>query len=166
VSSLPVLASQPGWLRVAMAQRPNGQSAWIRANTATLSSTADCIVIDLRLRHLELFVNGNRVLDAPAGIGTPADPTPTGRFFVALFAAAPSPGYGPFVIVTSAHSNAITDWENSGDAVVAIHGPLGAGAEIGTKGAAVSHGCVRLHDSDLARLRRVPAGSLVIVTNA
>jgi hypothetical protein len=165
VSKLPVLFSQPGWLHVAMAQRPNGQSTWIRASAATLSFTTDCIVIDLRRRHLELFVNGRRLLDAPAGIGTSADPTPTGRFFVALFASAPSPGYGPFVIVTSAHSNSITDWDHSGDAVVAIHGPLGADAEIGTTGAAVSHGCVRLHDSDLARLRRVPAGSLVIVTS-
>jgi len=38
------------------------------------------------------------------------------------------------VIVTSAHSNTITDWDNSGDAMIAIHGPLGADAEIGTTG--------------------------------
>jgi hypothetical protein len=61
--------------------------------------------------------------------------TPIGHFFVASFAPAPSSAWGPFVIVTSAHSNAITDWEESGDAVVAIHGPLGEDAEIGTTGA-------------------------------
>jgi len=166
VSSLPVLSSQPGWLQIAIAQRPNGRIAWIRSSAATLSTTADCVVIDLRLRHLELFVSGDLALDVPAGIGTSVDPTPTGRFFVALFASAPSPGYGPFVIVTSAHSNAITDWDQSGDAVVAIHGPLGADAAIGTDGAAISHGCIRLHDVDLARLRDVPVGSLVIVTDA
>jgi len=116
-------------------------------------------VISLSARHLMLFKDGVRVMDAPAGIGTAADPTPTGHFFVASFAKAPTAAWGSFVLVTSAHSNAITDWEESGDAVVAIHGPLGEGAEIGTTGALISHGCIRLHDSDLARLRLVPDGS-------
>jgi len=100
-------------------------------------------------------------MNAPAGIGTTRDPTPTGNFFVAFFAAPPSSGYGAFVIVTSGHSNAISDFEESGDAVVAIHGPLGADRAIGTTGAQVSHGCVRLHESDLVQLRQVPAGSPV-----
>jgi lipoprotein-anchoring transpeptidase ErfK/SrfK len=78
---------------------------------------------------------------------------------VALFAQAPSLAYGAFVIVTSAHSNAISDWEESGDAITAIHGSLGSDAAIGTTGARVSHGCVRLHDGDLTQLRNVPAGT-------
>jgi len=106
-----------------------------------------------------LFKDGVRVMDAPAGIGTSADPTPTGNFFVASFAKAPTAAWGSFVLVTSAHSNAITDWEESGDAVVAIHGPLGDDSEIGSTGARISHGCIRLHDGDLARLRLVPDGS-------
>ena len=64
-------------------------------------------------------------------------------------------------MVTSAHSNTISDWEESGDAITAIHGPLGADAAIGTTGARVSHGCVRLHDADLIQLRDVPAGTPV-----
>jgi len=43
---------------------------------------------------LELFRDGEQVLDAPAGIGTATDPTPTGQFFLALFAEAPSPTTG------------------------------------------------------------------------
>jgi lipoprotein-anchoring transpeptidase ErfK/SrfK len=78
---------------------------------------------------------------------------------VALFAQAPSPAYGAFVMVTSAHSNAISDWEESGDAITAIHGSLGSDAAIGTTGAMVSHGCIRLHNNDLAKLRNVPAGT-------
>ena len=46
-----------------------------------------------------------------------------------------------------------------GDAVIGIHGPLGDDSEIGTTGARVSHGCIRLHDSDLVRLRQVPPGT-------
>lgn len=108
-----------------------------------------------------LYRDGKVILDAPAGIGTTQDPTPTGHFFVAFFAKAPSAAWGPFVLVTSAHSNAISDWEESGDAIVAIHGPLGEGPEIGSSGARISHGCVRLQDADLAQLRAVPDGSPV-----
>jgi lipoprotein-anchoring transpeptidase ErfK/SrfK len=111
--------------------------------------------------HVELFNQARQVAAFPAGVGTPTDPTPTGHFFVVLFAAPPSAGYGPFVIVTSAHSNTISDWEESGDAITAIHGPLGADAAIGTTGARISHGCIRLHDADLAQLRDIPAGTPV-----
>jgi lipoprotein-anchoring transpeptidase ErfK/SrfK len=68
-------------------------------------------------------------------------------------------------MVTSGHSNAISDYEESGDAIVAIHGPLGAEAAIGTTGARVSHGCVRLHDVDLDQLRVVPVGSPVQIVS-
>jgi lipoprotein-anchoring transpeptidase ErfK/SrfK len=143
--------------------RPNGSTAWISERHVQLTRSSYRIVIDLSSRHLLLYRNGIVVLDAPAGVGTVADPTPVGHFFVASFAAAPSSAWGPFVIVTSAHSDAITDWEQSGDAVVAIHGPLGEDAEIGTTGAQISHGCVRLHDPALAQLRGVPDGSPIDV---
>ncbi len=111
------------------------------------------IAIDLTSTRLHLFMNGQEIANFPAGVGIPSLPTPTGQFFVAFFAQAPSPGYGAFVMVTSGHSNAITDWEMSGDAIIAIHGALGADAAIGTTGARISHGCVRLHNADLAQLR-------------
>ena len=78
---------------------------------------------------------------------------------------APNPGYGPFVLVTSDHSDTISDWQNSGDAIIAIHGPISSNADtlIGTAGAAISHGCVRLHDADLAQLAMLPPGTPVTV---
>jgi lipoprotein-anchoring transpeptidase ErfK/SrfK len=161
VSELPVIATAPGWLEVRLAQRPNESTTWIQSTGIALTTTPYRIVVDLATEHLELFDEGQLVLNAPAGIGTPTDPTPTGTYFVALFAQAPDPGYGPFVIMTSDHSDAIADWDGSGDAVIAIHGPIGADAEIGTTGTAISHGCIRLHDSDLAQLRTVLPGSLV-----
>jgi lipoprotein-anchoring transpeptidase ErfK/SrfK len=161
--TLPVLRTHGGWLRVRLPERPNGKSGWIPRADAVLARTPYVIVVDLAARHLELFRAGRLVLDAPAGVGRPQYPTPTGTFFVGLFAEAPSPAWGPFVLVTTAHSDAITDWESSGDALVAIHGPLGADAQIGTTGAAISHGCIRLHVRDLVRLRAVPSGSLVEV---
>jgi lipoprotein-anchoring transpeptidase ErfK/SrfK len=164
-SALPVLAQDNGYLEVRLAQRPNGSTAWIASSAATLSSTPYRIVVDLVTEHLKLYRAGHLLMSAPAGIGSAQDPTPTGNFFVVLFAAPPSAAWGPFIMVTSGHSNAISDYEESGDAIVAIHGPLGADAAIGATGARVSHGCVRLHDVDLEQLRAVPVGSPVQIVS-
>jgi lipoprotein-anchoring transpeptidase ErfK/SrfK len=165
-STLPVIADQPGWLDVRLAQRPNGSTAWVHAGDVDLAVTPYRIVINLATTHLTLYRSGQPILSAPVGIGLPAYPTPTGHYFAAFLASPPSPGYGAFVMVTSAHSDTITDWESSGDALVAIHGPLGSDAEIGTTGAAVSHGCVRLHESNLLQLRPVPVGSPIDIVAA
>jgi hypothetical protein len=164
VSALPVIGQQPGWLQVRLATRPNESVAWVRRADVDVTSTPYRIVINLTTRHLQLLRLGHPILDAPAGVGTDADPTPTGQFFLALFARSPNAAYGPFVMVTSAHSNTITDWEQSGDALIALHGPLGADAAIGTTGAAISHGCIRLHIDDQSQLRQVPAGTAITIT--
>ena len=97
-STLPVLATRPGWLRVRLAQRPNDSTAWILASQASLARSPDAIVINLGTRHLTLYQKAKRVFSAPIGIGTPTDPTPTGHYFVALYASPPSPAYGAFVM--------------------------------------------------------------------
>jgi len=164
-SVLPVLSVTSTRVLVRVAQRPNGQTAWIPIRDVRLSRSPFEIVVHLRTTHLDLFRLGHGILSTPIGVGTSSYPTPTGNFFVAFFAASPNKGYGPFVIVTSGHSNTITNWEYSGDAMVAIHGPLGADAKIGTSGARVSHGCIRLHVAALRLLRPVPAGSPVTIVN-
>ncbi len=162
-SVLPVIAQRPGWVEVRLAQRPNESTTWVPAADVTLAQDAYRIVINLSTEHLQLLKSGKQVADFPAGIGTVDDPTPTGEFFLAFIAAAPSPGYGAFILATSAHSNVITDFDNSGDAITAIHGPLGADAAIGTTGAKVSHGCIRLHAADLLQLKDVPVGTPISI---
>jgi len=117
-SVLPVVAIQPDWLEVRLAQRPNGSTTWVQASDVTLSTTPYAIVIDLSTEHLTVYQSGLEIYDFPAGIGTPDDPTPTGSYFMTMKV------------------------------------PL-----IGTTGAAISHGCVRLHDADLALLTTIPAGT-------
>lgn len=160
-SVLPVIGTAPGWVEVRLAQRPNGSVAWLPAKDVTISNTPFRIVINLATTHLELYDHGRLALSVPAGVGTPDDPTPTGEFFVAFAEQPPqpNPGYGPFILVTSAHSPAISDWEGSGDAIIGIHGPLGEDTEIGSTGARISHGCIRLHDAALVRLSEVPPGT-------
>lgn len=161
-SALPVIGQTPGWVRVRLATRPNGSTAWVRDARLTFSETPYHIVVNLASKHLELLRTGQVVLDAPAGIGTGTDPTPPGQFFIAFRESSPAAGYGPFIIVTSAHSEAISNWEGSGDAVIGIHGPLGA--DIGSAGVAVSHGCIRLPVPDLVRLADLPAGTPITIT--
>lgn len=165
-SVLPVLATSPGWVRVRLAQRPDGTTAWLPAADVTLSTTPYQIVINLPDKRLMLYKDGRQVLSAPAGIGAPGDPTPSGNYFVAFFEPPPQPnlGYGPFILVTSDHSRSIQDWEGSGDAVIGIHGPLGESAEIGTTGARISHGCIRLHLAALRQLRDVLPGTPIRIT--
>ena len=163
-SSLPVIGQQPGWFRVRLVTRPDGSTTWVHAADVTITATPYRIVVDLAAEHLRLYRLGQEIMNAPAGIGTKQDPTPTGHYFVAMFEQSPSAGYGPFILVTSAHSDAISDWEGSGDAVIGIHGPLGAAGLIGTSGAALSHGCIRLPVPDLARLRQVPVGTPITIT--
>ena len=160
-SVLPVLSTAPGWVQVRLAQRPNGSTAWLPVDAVKLSSTPYVIVIDLATTHLSLYKHGRLVFTAPAGIGTRDDPTPPGWYFVAFTEGPPqpNPGYGPFIIVTSAHSSAIANWDGSGDAVIGIHGPLGEDSEIGTIGARISHGCIRLHDTALEKLSNLPPGT-------
>jgi lipoprotein-anchoring transpeptidase ErfK/SrfK len=164
-SVLPVVAAKPGWVEVRLAQRPDGSTAWLPASDVTLSTTPYEIVVDLATTKLSLFDDGRLVFSAPAGVGSTDDPTPTGQYFVAFDEPPPqpNPGYGPFIIVTSDHSQSISDWEGSGDAVIGIHGPLGEDSEIGTSGAKISHGCIRLHDQALEQLADVPPGTPIDV---
>ncbi len=88
-SALPVIAQQPGWVEVRLAQRPNGSVAWVPSADLSLAVDPDYIIVDLGSRHLELYREGKEVASFPAGIGVSSAPTPTGHFFVALFAKAP-----------------------------------------------------------------------------
>jgi lipoprotein-anchoring transpeptidase ErfK/SrfK len=166
-SKLPVVTTQDGWLEVRLAQRPNGSTTWVRESDVTLTNTPFAIVIDLATMRLLVYDDGAPIFDFPAGIGTTDDPTPPGQYFMTMQYPPPSPGYGPFMLVTSDHSDAITDWENSGDAIIAIHGPIDAYDDtlIGNTGAPISHGCVRLHDADLAQLAVVPPGTPIDVVS-
>jgi lipoprotein-anchoring transpeptidase ErfK/SrfK len=166
-SVLPVIGTSPGWLQVRLAQRPDGSTAWIPAADATLSSTPYRIVINLSDTTLALYEHGRQVFSAPAGVGARTDPTPPGDYFVAFTEPPPqpNPGYGPFILVTSDHSKTISDWEGSDDAVIGIHGPLGASLAIGKTGAYISHGCIRLQPQDQLKLTGIPAGTPITITS-
>ena len=83
-SVLPVIASAPGWVEVRLAQRPNGATTWVPLRDVSLSTTPYRMVLNLRTEHLVVFEEGREILDFPAGIGSPEDPTVTGSYFVTM----------------------------------------------------------------------------------
>ena len=163
VSALPVIAQQPGWLEVRLAGRPNGSTGWVRQADVSVTATPYWISVDLATRHVALFRLDQQVMDAPAGRWHRPGSHPDRAVLRGLLRSIPEPRLRPVHLVTSAHSTSIANWEGSGDAVIGIHGPLGADSLIGTTGAYLSHGCIRIPIPDLVQLRDVPAGSPISI---
>ena len=160
-SILPVIDEADGWLKVRLQRRPNEDTAWIKADGVKLSTTPYRITVDVKEQEMTLYQDGQKVFSAPVGVGKKATPTPTGSFFVTFQHKPPSAGYGPVMLFLSAHSETIQNFQGSGDAIIAFHGPVGSDAKIGTDGAALSNGCIRMHPEDLAKLKPVLPGSPV-----
>ena len=160
-SILPVIATRTGLARGAAGAATERLDDLGAAERRHRRDTPYSIDVNLATEHLSVYEDGIEVLDFPAGIGAPDDPTPPGQFFIFATVPPPDPSYGPFVLATSDHSDTIVDWENSGDALIGIHGPITSYDDslIGTTGAAISHGCIRLHDADLAQLAVIPPGT-------
>jgi lipoprotein-anchoring transpeptidase ErfK/SrfK len=150
----------PTWYLVQLPVRPNGITGWVRARQVDLATVRTRIVVDLSARRVTLFRNGRRVLSTPAAIGSPATPTPTGRYYVnqRLIPTDQSGPFGPGAVGISAFSNVLTGWTQGGP--IAIHG-TDAPWSIGK---AVSNGCIRLPNATLRRVfARAIAGTPVII---
>jgi lipoprotein-anchoring transpeptidase ErfK/SrfK len=163
-SILPVIDSTANRLKVMLAQRPDNSTSWIKRKSAVLSRVHYAIVVDISQHWLYVFYKGDQIGSFPVGTGASGTPTPTGRFFVAFHAPPNGPGYGSVMLETSAHSRVIAHFEGGDAAIIAIHGPVGSDAQIGNHGAAISNGCIRMHNGDLQHVKHVRNGSPVILT--
>jgi lipoprotein-anchoring transpeptidase ErfK/SrfK len=120
-------------------------------------------VISVSTTTVIVYKGGYEAFRMPAGLGKASTPTPPGNFFVGVIEKPGPHGYGPIVLDLSGHSEAIESWEGSGDAIIALHGPISASsdAQIGTTGTYISNGCVRLHEADQLKLDVIPLGTPV-----
>jgi len=151
---------RPAWYHVQLPLKPNGITAWVRAEDVQLAAVTTRVLVDLSERSVTLFDRGRRVLATRAVIGSPRTPTPTGRFYVnqRLVAADPAGPFGPGAIGISAFSEVLTGWTQGGP--IAIHGTN----RPDLIGGAVSTGCVRVRNDVLRRLfERTRAGTPVTV---
>lgn len=147
------------WLQILLPIRPNGAAGWVRMGAVTVSRIKQRIVIDLSEKTLRYYRDGHLEHDFSVGIGRAETPTAVGTFYVwaQVPQASPSGPYGVFALGLSGFSPVLTDWPGGGR--MAIHGT----ANPGDRGLMVSHGCVRVYNSDMVDLRRVPLGTPVVI---
>jgi len=158
---VPIIDRQDGYLQVRLPWRPNGSTTWVKEAGLEITTTPYRIEVSVSEFRVRLFKRGQLELEVPAGMGQPATPTPVGDFYVTMLSPGPNEAYGLQVLALSAHSETIDSWAGSGDAITAIHGPLGADATIKAGGGAFTNGCIRVLFEDLDQLLVVPPGTPV-----
>jgi lipoprotein-anchoring transpeptidase ErfK/SrfK len=148
------------WLHVQLPVRPNGATGWVRASAVRTVRLHTRIVVDLSERRVRFYERGHLEIDAPAAIGSPATPTPLGRYYVnqRLVPTDKVGPFGPAAVGVSAFSPVLTGWAQGGP--IAIHGTN----QPWSIGHSVSNGCIRLPNDVLRRLfAAAPAGTPVII---
>jgi hypothetical protein len=159
--SAPILESRGEWLKVRLPERPNGSTAWIKRSGVKITQSVWRIVIRVGQTNLTVYREGFPVWTFPVGLGKASTPTPTGSFYLGVMEPQDNASNGRYALASTAHSEAIQSWQGSGDAVIAIHGPVSAKSDkqIGSTGTYISNGCVRMHLSDLQNLYQIPVGT-------
>ncbi|MGZ8565585.1 MAG: L,D-transpeptidase [Actinomycetota bacterium] len=147
------------WYRVLLGIAPNGSRGWVRAGDVTFHRVRHRVTIDLSERALRHYRNGHLRHRFSVGVGAAATPTTTGRFFVwaVLEPRDPTGPYGSYLLGLSGFSEVLTDWPGGGR--IAIHGT----ADPSDRGRPVSHGCTRVYNLQMDRLRNIPMGTTVTI---
>ena len=152
---------QGDWLGVPAPELGNGRLGWIKDDRidVDVSETHYWIVAEVGRHSLELHF-GDRVLDSfTITVGSPASPTPLGKYAVTdgLAGRGVGPYYGCCVLALTGHQPNLPPGWLGGDRI-AIHGTPGS------IGGANSAGCLRASDRDMVLLfARVPLGTPVFI---
>ena len=153
------------WLRVALPDRPNGSSGWIREDFVRLSTSSWRVTINRATHLVTVYSNGRMLRSFSSVIGAPATPTPRGLY--AIYEKLPQPNpkgfLGPWALHLTAFSNVLLNY-GGGPGRVAIHGRDGASLA-DPLGSSRSHGCIRVDDPNIIWMARVvPLGTPVLIT--
>jgi hypothetical protein len=154
------VARRGPWLGVVATSLRNNQVGWldVRRDRPRLWRSKLTLIADLSQRTLELRRGGRLVRRMQVGIGSPATPTPVGRFAV-TDKLLPEPSlsyYGCCLLALSGHQAHLRPGWAGGDRI-AIHGG-------GSTSTAASAGCLHASDTDLEMLmRRIPLGTPVYI---
>lgn len=158
-----VLRHQGAWTLVHHPGRPNGSHGWVQARDIREYEAAYHAVVELCSRRLTLYRAGRVVMQEPVAVGAPQWPTPTGRFYVDYQWQTDRPGgaYGPWLLSIAGYSNVLHHFAG-GIGQIAFHGTNAAWSI----GKAVSHGCIRLRNDAITRLKgyAVPGTPVTIVS--
>lgn len=147
--ALPGRDGKPLWYRVSIPGRPNGRSGWVPASSLEVAPADRWLVILRGARRFEFVLRSKVVRSGRIAVGAPGMPTPLGLYYVQRgFRPVGYPILGAYAFATSAYS-ALSEWPGGG--IVGVHG-TDTPQFIGQ---AVSHGCIRLLNSDIEYLRTV-----------
>jgi hypothetical protein len=145
------------WMRVRFSVRPNGLTGWVNSlDLGRLHVVTTFLKIKRKKFRAILFDQGKRVWSSRIGVGKRGTITPPGRFYVRELLIPKEKGgiYGPFAFGTSATAPTLSDWPGGG--IVGIHGTNQPGLIPGR----ISHGCIRVRNRAVNRLRRLmPIGT-------
>ena len=144
------------WYQVWLAMRPNFSSGWVQASSVATYATPARIVVNLAARRLTVYRGGRLLQRFIVAVGSSADPTPPGLYFVNE-KTTPAPG-GPYGVLALGLSGFQPRLPTRG--ALAIHGTN----DDSLIGQAVSDGCLRMRNTDVLKVSRwVPAGSPVVI---
>lgn len=137
------------WIELRVPGRPNGRIGWVvRSALDVFNHTNMEVVVNRAVRQLTLYRSGQAIFRAPVGVGKPSTPTPAGHFWITESFPSSNPFYGPYAFGTSDYST-LSEWVGGG--IVGLHGTNEPALVPGDP----SHGCIRLHNSDVLRLSRM-----------
>jgi L,D-transpeptidase catalytic domain len=157
---LSVFARRGRWAGVSTPLLPNGRLGWVKLDPRRLQSgwTRYSIDVDLSSEGARLVLGRRVVRSFSVTVGSPASPTPTGRFAITdMFRGNLNPAYGCCALATSATQPNLPSGWLGGDRI-AIHGTTGP------LGAAISHGCIRAANADVdALVSRVGLGTPIVI---
>jgi lipoprotein-anchoring transpeptidase ErfK/SrfK len=135
------------WEHIAVPARPNGQTGWVKRRwLASPIVSHKLVVVNQPARTLTVYFHGKVIFNIPVGVGAVDTPTPDGRFWIAEGFSSNDPFYGPWAFGTTDRA---TDTDFPDGSIVGIHGTNEPELIPG----AVSHGCIRLKDEDIVKLK-------------
>ena len=143
----------PAWYRISLPGRPNGRTGWVPAASVDLKPVTEGDRdrpqrADARAPRRRASCCRTRV-----AVGAYGMETPLGRFYVMAKFRPTAPILGAYGFETSAYSK-LSEWPGGG--IVGIHGTNTPSL----LGQAVSHGCVRVANEAILRLKElVPVGT-------
>ncbi len=148
------------WMRIEQPLKPAPIAGWVPSSAlSSPTGVRTRLLIDRGRLRATLYRAGRVVWQAPIAVGKPSTPTPGGHLWIReKFIVAGDGLYGTRAFGTSGYSRFLTDWPKGG--VIGIHGTDEPWLIPGR----VSHGCIRVRNSDVERLYRLmPIGTPITV---
>lgn len=135
------------WEEIDVPMRPNGKVGWVKRSwLGQVEVSHRLIIVNIPTETMTVYNKGKLILTVPVGTGAQATPTPTGHFWIAEAFPSHDPVYGPWAFGTTDRA---TDTDFPDQSIVGIHGTDEPWLIPGDP----SHGCIRLKDADILRLK-------------